>query len=276
MIRPTPQRPLRIGIIGAGAVSDYHHVPAIRLDSRCSLGGVCDADPNLVDRRPIEGWLINQSEAILRLDLPLVHPDTEGFLLELHPSYHDAQKACKHKGWFLPSVNMLDGKAKQFDDGLYAAIELLHFQGLGDKFAGNQKLVQQILAKVGPASSAAPYLAAGLTLFALGLFKKTVLADGIAFAKQQGATTIIDVATLTGAMGVALGGVRTGVFCNHDRTMAELERAAGLAGEKIWRLPLDAEYDDQIKSDVADIKNTGGRPAGSITEIGRASCRERV
>ena len=94
---------------------------------------------------------------------------------------------------------------------------------------------------------------------------RLVLADGIAFAKQQGATTIIDVATLTGAMGVALGGVRTGVFCNHDRTMAELERAAGLAGEKIWRLPLDAEYDDQIKSDVADIKNTGGRPAGSIT-----------
>ncbi len=51
MIRPTSQRPLRIGIIGAGAVSDYHHVPAIRLDSRCTLAGVCDADPNLVERR---------------------------------------------------------------------------------------------------------------------------------------------------------------------------------------------------------------------------------
>ncbi|MFA7249906.1 MAG: leucyl aminopeptidase [Dehalococcoidia bacterium] len=94
---------------------------------------------------------------------------------------------------------------------------------------------------------------------------RLVLADGIAYAKTQGAATIVDVATLTGAMGVALGGVRTGVFCNHDRTMSELERAAAAAGEKVWRLPLDAEYDDQIKSDVADIKNTGGRPAGSIT-----------
>jgi predicted dehydrogenase len=54
MIRSTPQRPLRIGIIGAGAVSDYHHVPAIRLDSRCTLGGVCDADPALVAKRQQE------------------------------------------------------------------------------------------------------------------------------------------------------------------------------------------------------------------------------
>ena len=94
---------------------------------------------------------------------------------------------------------------------------------------------------------------------------RLVLADGIAYAKSKGATTIIDIATLTGAMGVALGGVRTGIFCNHDRTMADVERAAEAAGEKVWRMPLDAEYDDQIKSDVADIKNTGGRPAGSIT-----------
>ncbi|MSQ42514.1 MAG: leucyl aminopeptidase, partial [Dehalococcoidia bacterium] len=86
---------------------------------------------------------------------------------------------------------------------------------------------------------------------------RLVLADGIAYAKTRGATTIIDVATLTGAMTVALGNVRTGVFCNHNRTMAEVERAAAAAGEKVWRMPLDAEYDEQIKSDVADIKNTG-------------------
>ena len=94
---------------------------------------------------------------------------------------------------------------------------------------------------------------------------RLVLADGIAYARSKNATAIIDVATLTGAMGIALGGVRTGVFCNDDRTMTQVERAAAAAGEKVWRLPLDAEYDDQIKSDVADIKNTGGRPAGSIT-----------
>ena len=94
---------------------------------------------------------------------------------------------------------------------------------------------------------------------------RLVLADGIAYARSKGATTIIDVATLTGAMGVALGSVRTGIFCNNDRLMADVERAAEAAGEKVWRFPLDQEYDDQIKSDVADIKNTGGRPAGSIT-----------
>ena len=94
---------------------------------------------------------------------------------------------------------------------------------------------------------------------------RLVLADGIAYAKSKGATVILDVATLTGAMGVALGGVRTGIFCNDDRTMTQVERAAEAAGEKVWRMPLDPEYDDQIKSDVADIKNTGGRPAGSIT-----------
>jgi len=94
---------------------------------------------------------------------------------------------------------------------------------------------------------------------------RLVLADGIAYARSKGATAILDVATLTGAMTVALGSVRTGVFCNNDRVMAEVERAAAAADERVWRLPLDQEYDDQIKSDVADIKNTGGRPAGSIT-----------
>ena len=52
---------------------------------------------------------------------------------------------------------------------------------------------------------------------------------------------------------------------NNDRLYADLERAAGACGERLWRMPLDAEYAEQIKSDVADIKNTGGRPAGSIT-----------
>lgn len=94
---------------------------------------------------------------------------------------------------------------------------------------------------------------------------RLVLADGIAYARSKGATAILDVATLTGAMTVALGSVRTGVFCNDDRLMAQVERAAAAAGERVWRFPLDSEYDDQIKSDVADIKNTGGRPAGSIT-----------
>jgi leucyl aminopeptidase len=94
---------------------------------------------------------------------------------------------------------------------------------------------------------------------------RLVLADGIAYAKANGATTVIDVATLTGAVRVALGTFRFGIFCNNDRLMAEMERAGDLAGEKMWRLPLDEEYGELIKSPVADMKNTGGAPAGSIT-----------
>jgi leucyl aminopeptidase len=94
---------------------------------------------------------------------------------------------------------------------------------------------------------------------------RLVLADGLAYAKQNGCTSLVDVATLTGAMSVSLGNVRTGVFANNDRLWGELERASARSGEKLWRMPLDEEYERQIKSDVADLKNTGGRPAGSIT-----------
>ena len=94
---------------------------------------------------------------------------------------------------------------------------------------------------------------------------RLVLADAIAYARSQGCSPLVDVATLTGAMAVALGSVRTGVFANNDRLYGELERAGEAAGEPIWRFPLDEAYDNQIKSDVADIKNTGGRNAGSIT-----------
>jgi leucyl aminopeptidase len=94
---------------------------------------------------------------------------------------------------------------------------------------------------------------------------RLVLADGLAYARREGATTLIDVATLTGAMSVALGAVRIGLFSNNDRLVAELERASAASGERLWRMPMDPEYFDLIKSDVADIKNTGGAPAGSIT-----------
>lgn len=94
---------------------------------------------------------------------------------------------------------------------------------------------------------------------------RLVLADGIAYARGHGCTSIVDVATLTGAMGVALGTVRMGSFTNNDRFATEVEKAAETAGERVWRLPMDADYYDQIKSEVADIKNTGGRQAGSIT-----------
>ena len=76
---------------------------------------------------------------------------------------------------------------------------------------------------------------------------------------------VVDAATLTGAMVVALGNHRTGVFSN-DKALTELLFKIGEeTGEKNWAMPMDAEYAEHIKSDWADIKNSGGRPAGSIT-----------
>jgi leucyl aminopeptidase len=94
---------------------------------------------------------------------------------------------------------------------------------------------------------------------------RLVLADGITYAKQLGATHLIDAATLTGAIGVALGLVNAGAFSNHDETFARFEEALKISGEKFWRMPLGDEYAEQIKSDIGDIKNTGGRHGGACT-----------
>ena len=94
---------------------------------------------------------------------------------------------------------------------------------------------------------------------------RLVLADAVVFARENGCTAIVDVATLTGAMAIALGTVRMGLFSNNDRLAAEVDRAAETVGERAWRFPMDDEYYEQIKSPVADIQNTGGRDAGSIT-----------
>jgi len=94
---------------------------------------------------------------------------------------------------------------------------------------------------------------------------RLVLADGLHYAKQLGATHLIDAATLTGACVVALGMLNAGVFSNDDATYAHFQKAVDLSGEKFWRLPVDDEYRDMIVSDIGDIKNTGGRYGGAIT-----------
>ena len=93
---------------------------------------------------------------------------------------------------------------------------------------------------------------------------RLVLADGLCWAKELGAANIVDVATLTGAVTTALGDVAYGLMTNNDEFCSKVEAAALLAGEKTWRLPMWKEYDEFIKSDVADCKNTGTRGAGTI------------
>jgi leucyl aminopeptidase len=94
---------------------------------------------------------------------------------------------------------------------------------------------------------------------------RLVLADGITYARQLGATHLIDAATLTGAIGVALGLINAGAFSNDEDTFAKFNGALATSGEKFWRMPLGEEYADLIKSDIADIKNTGGRYGGAST-----------
>jgi len=94
---------------------------------------------------------------------------------------------------------------------------------------------------------------------------RLVLADALTYAREQGAHALVDVATLTGAIGVTLGNVAMGAMGNDPALMDRVKSAAHNAGEKIWELPMFEEYKEQIESDVADMKNSGGRLAGSIT-----------
>jgi leucyl aminopeptidase len=94
---------------------------------------------------------------------------------------------------------------------------------------------------------------------------RLVLADALAYARQLGATHIVDMATLTGAVRIALGPFRVGVFGRNQDFVSLFLRAAERAGERMWQLPLDDEYRDLIKSVVADVANSGGRFAGAIT-----------
>jgi leucyl aminopeptidase len=93
---------------------------------------------------------------------------------------------------------------------------------------------------------------------------RLVLADGLTYAKQLGATHLIDAATLTAAVGVALGLLNAGIFANDEDTYQRFSDALKISGERFWRLPLDDDYRDVIKSTIADIKNTGGRYGGAI------------
>jgi leucyl aminopeptidase len=94
---------------------------------------------------------------------------------------------------------------------------------------------------------------------------RLILADAITYAIQHGATTVVDVATLTGACVVALGENRAAIMGNRQALIDELMRAGDQSGERLWPMPLDKEYGDMIRSDIADVRNIGHRVAGAIT-----------
>jgi leucyl aminopeptidase len=94
---------------------------------------------------------------------------------------------------------------------------------------------------------------------------RLVLADALGYAVKLGAKSIVDVATLTGACRIALGDICSGAFGNRQELVDRVTKAAAEAGELTWQLPMYEQYQEQNKSDVADIKNSGGRYGGAIT-----------
>jgi leucyl aminopeptidase len=94
---------------------------------------------------------------------------------------------------------------------------------------------------------------------------RLILADAISYARKLGATKIIDLATLTGAVSIALGSINVAILGNKQAFVDEVRGAAREVGERFWQLPMDDDYRELIKSDIADIKNSAGRAAGTIT-----------
>lgn len=94
---------------------------------------------------------------------------------------------------------------------------------------------------------------------------RLILADAVTYANRDGVTHMVDAATLTGAIAIALGHHNIGAFTNDQALLDRLLKAANLAGEKMWQLPMDEEYKDYLKSAFADLPNIGGRYGGSIT-----------
>lgn len=142
---------------------DYKSPPlrvALRND-RANPELVPKFDPTLAHPLPVKGWDVNFSRTMFKLDTPTLKPDYDAALLKLRPHY---QAAIGSRRNILPSVNLVDGKAKQFDDGLYAALDLAWFAGHEDTLLGHVELVKRLAENVGPDGEAAAFLAAGLEL----------------------------------------------------------------------------------------------------------------
>jgi leucyl aminopeptidase len=93
---------------------------------------------------------------------------------------------------------------------------------------------------------------------------RLVLIDGVTYAERQGATRILDVATLTGAIAVALGRHYAGIFGRPDGFVEAVRRAGEASGERLWPMPMSDEYRDDVRSDIADLRNSAGREGGAI------------
>jgi hypothetical protein len=125
--------------------------------------------PDLIDSRPLDVYgrscRINKSASVIGLDVPGVIPDEAGWMNILRPSYADVAETAKKQGkTLLPSVNMINGKAKQFDDGLYACMDLVYYHGIDKKIPSFPNLMQRLYDAVKNMPEAAAYISAGLSI----------------------------------------------------------------------------------------------------------------
>jgi len=146
-----------------------YHEPADRSGLKLTDDRLEDKTPEfdetLVDSRPLGDWQVNKSAAVIKLHCPPVKPDVEAELLVLRPSYAEAVKAAAAKGRaLLPSANMLDGAAKQFDDGLYAALDLACYRGELGFAPAPPDFIEAVFEELPQGSAARPFLAAALEL----------------------------------------------------------------------------------------------------------------
>jgi len=125
---------------------------------------VPEFDPQRIDSRLADGWSVNLSATETKLELDLLYPGIDAQLLKLRPSYLEALRAVQSHLTVLPSVNLIDGKAKQFDDGLYAALEEHWFQAREGDFRGDLDFLQRLAAAVPADGEAAAYFAVGLDM----------------------------------------------------------------------------------------------------------------
>ena len=94
---------------------------------------------------------------------------------------------------------------------------------------------------------------------------RLILADALAYAQRYNPAALVDIATLTGACVVALGQFAIGMFGTDDKLKAQVQKSGQKSGERVWEMPLWEEYFEQLQSDVADMRNIGGRGGGMIT-----------
>ena len=215
-----------------------------------------------------------------------------GALLAVAQGSHEPPKfiILKYNGTAGKNIGLaLVGKSITFDSG---GISIKPSEGMGDMkgdMAGGASVIAAMsaIAKLKPKINIVAIAAATENLPGGKAFKpadvltamngKTIevistdaegrltLADAICYANKLGAKRIVDIATLTGGCVVALGNVATGAFTNNQPLLDKVMEASAQTGDKIWQLPTFEEYKEQNKSDVADIKNSGGREASPIT-----------